>query len=432
MSEADPLAEIVVCLKRQDLVGAQVACRESLRLHPHNPRAWHLAGVVHAQLSEFERALKCFQQACELDDSNAIYHYNLGLAYKELGRIDQAIDAYRCAIAVKGDFLEARNNLANMLMQNSANEEAISAFRELVGLFPDNADSHYNLANLLQDMGNFDESVEHYQQALELDPDHTAARENLGRVYTDEGLEDEAKQVWQAWLNREPNNAVAKHMVASTDGRTAVDRCEDDYVRETFNQDFAKNFDSQLARLGYQAPQLVSEALNSVARGLTNVDVLDAGCGTGLCGPFVRPMAKHLIGIDLSSDMLAEARKRGDYDELIECEITSFMSEQRQSFDVIVCADTLCYFGNLTEVPAAAAASLRNGGWLVFTVEDRGEPHISGYQLKQNGRFWHTEEYVRQTLRNAGLSVEEITHATLRKERGNTVEGLVVTACRPS
>jgi predicted TPR repeat methyltransferase len=432
MSEADPLAEIVACLKRHDLEGAEAASREALSQHSNNPRAWHLSGIVHAQSSDFERAVECFRQAIQLDGTMAHCHYNLGLANKELGRLDQAIEAYRQAIAVKSDFLEARNNLANALMLTNANDEAIAALSELVVLFPANADSHYNLANLLQDTGNFDESVEHYQRSLELDPDHSAARENLGRAFTDEGLDDEAKRVWQAWLEREPNNAVAKHMVAATCDQSTAERCESNYVRETFNQDFAKNFESQLARLGYQAPQLLSAALNSVAKDLTEVDVLDAGCGTGLCGPLVRGMAKRLIGIDLSGDMLAEARKRGDYDELIECEITRYLSEQSQSFDIIICADTLCYFGNLLAVLAAAGESLRSGGWLVFTVEDRGEPNERGFQLMQHGRFCHTEKYVQQTLLEAGFSIKAITHATLRKERGKSVEGLVVTASRES
>ncbi len=430
MSEADPLSELVDCVKRQDLDDALVASREALNRNASNPRAWLLSGVMHAQRSEFERAVECFQQACELDNANPLCFYNLGLAYKELGRLEQSIAAYRRAIALNDHFLEARNNLATALMQNNANQEAIMAFRELVNLFPDSADSHYNLANLLQDTGNFEESIECYQRTLQLDPDHSAARENLGRAYTDQGLQAEAQQVWQAWLEREPNNAVAKHMVASTSGQTPVERCEDDYVRETFNQDFAKNFDSQLTRLGYQAPQLVSDALNAVAHDLVGADVLDAGCGTGLCGPFVRKMARRLVGIDLSSDMLEEARKRGGYDELIECEMTGYLSAHSEAFDVIVCADTLCYFGNLQTVLAAAGGSLRPGGQLVFTVEDMGQPNDLGYQLKLHGRFCHTEEYVRKTLAEADFAVEAISHANLRKERGKPVAGLVVTASR--
>ena len=48
------------------------------------------------------------------------------------------------------------------------------------------------------------------------------------------------------------------------------------------------------------------------------LDVLDAGCGTGLCGPLVAPYARRLAGVDLSEGMLAHAKEKNVYDELIE------------------------------------------------------------------------------------------------------------------
>ncbi len=71
MSEADPLAELRACLKRQDLDGALLASRAALDRHANKPVAWHLSGIVHAQRSEFE-------QASELDKANPLYFCNLG------------------------------------------------------------------------------------------------------------------------------------------------------------------------------------------------------------------------------------------------------------------------------------------------------------------------------------------------------------------
>ena len=36
--------------------------------------------------------------------------------------------------------------------------------------------------------------------------------------------------------------------------------------------------------------------------------ILDAGCGTGLCGPLLRPLAARLVGVDLSEKMVELAR----------------------------------------------------------------------------------------------------------------------------
>ena len=43
---------------------------------------------------------------------------------------------------------------------------------------------------------------------------------------------------------------------------------------------------------------------------------MDAGCGTGLCGPMFRNISSYLAGIDLSQRMIDRARAREVYDSL--------------------------------------------------------------------------------------------------------------------
>jgi predicted TPR repeat methyltransferase len=153
-----------------------------------------------------------------------------------------------------------------------------------------------------------------------------------------------------------------------------------------------------------------------------SLDALDAGCGTGLCGPLLAPHARRLVGVDLSGGMLAQARDRNVYDELEKAELTAYLAGCGESFDVVVSADTLVYFGPLEAVVAAAQRALRPGGRLVFTVEElAGE----GYSLAPSGRYRHAHDYVRGVLTDAGLR-PEIASAELRLEAGEPVAGLVV------
>jgi len=159
----------------------------------------------------------------------------------------------------------------------------------------------------------------------------------------------------------------------------------------------------------------------------TELDVLDAGCGTGLCGPLLAPYARRLVGVDLSERMLAQARAREVYDELIKGELTDHLRASAGMFDAIVSADTLVYFGPLEEVVQAAEGALRPGGHVVFTVEEQPE---SGYSLSVNGRYRHARQYVERTLVTAGLNAE-IEAAELRLEAGDPVQGLVVRGSKP-
>ncbi len=440
MATLEPsLASAIESLGQGDFAEAESICNRLRATDPESAKVWHLSGIVFAQQNELAEAAECFEKAIQLRGDVATYHYNLGLAYQNLSNYDGAVEAYRAAVTIKSDFLEAQNNLGNCLIDLGQVTEAVEHFRDLGNRFPDESIVHYNLANVLQDAGEYNDSIEEFRRAVELDPDFASARENLGRALSDVTRYDEALEVWRAWLQHDPANAVARHMVASITGEGTPERCDDDYVRETFDENFARSYEKQLQRIQYRVPELVAQAIRSIGIEGGDLDVLDAGCGTGLCAEVLHPLARHLVGVDLSGDMLQEAKKRNTYDELYERELTQFLMSGAGPFDLIVCGDTLCYFGELGEVLLGFFHCLKPQGKLIFTVEryQRGDDADDGevvdtkpYELQANGRYRHGESYVRQMLDDAGLSIIRIESGTLRMERGREVSGLIVAAGR--
>ena len=429
MSKSE-LSQAVAAIEGGDFSGAEGICRNVLAREPENARAWHLCGISHAQRHDTAEAICCFEKAASLAPEKANYHYNLALAYKGNAQLEQAIAAYRQALEVQQGFIEARNNLGVALMELGDNREALTCFRELVKQAPHSSDAHYNLANLLCDTGNENDAIEHYRQAIRRDPDNAAARENLGRALTEVNRTKEAKEVWTEWLAEEPENSIARHMLAALTGDEIPIRCDDEYIRSAFDARFAKNYDQQLTRIDNRVPEMIAEAINAWDENAENLDVLDAGCGTGLCSSFLRPRAQRLVGVDLSADMLAEAARRKLYDETIAAEITQYMEENPQAFDVIVASDTLCYFGELEQVFAVASKSLKREGVFIFSVESwSGEDESKDFQLLQSGRYCHREPYVADRLRDAGFRIVSASEGDLRKEFGLPVAGIVFCAC---
>ena len=89
-------------------------------------------------------------------------------------------------------------------------------------------------------------------------------------------------EIFQEWLADDPDDPIARHMLAACSGRDVPARASDAFIEKTFDS-FAASFDSKLAKLSYRAPQLVTEVLKrSDAAPSQSLDVLDAGCGTGL------------------------------------------------------------------------------------------------------------------------------------------------------
>ncbi len=128
-------------------------------------------------------------------------------------------------------------------------------------------------------------------------------------------------------------------------------------------------------------------------------DIVDAPCGTGLAGPALRPWALRLVGSDLSAAMVAQARLRGGYDELIVGDLLETLP--RLSADLLVSHGSLYHFEELGPVAAAAAASLGPGGWFAFT--DYPAPEGVMVTIGGNRRYCRAAQVVRDALASQGF-----------------------------
>ena len=302
------------------------------------------------------------------------------------------------------------------------------------------AEAWYNLGICLRNESDYEAAIGCLREALTRPPPFGGAYEALAMLLYELGRSQEAAEIGTLWLARDPANAKARHLAASMSGENVPARASDEYVREHFDA-AAAGFDNNLRQLEYRAPELVASAL---ARSLVQrtpapepdavevaqTVVLDAGCGTGLCGPLIRATAGRLVGVDLSPKMIALAGARGVYDELHVAELCAFLRANPGAFDAVVSADTLVYFGALEEAFAAAHGALRVSGVLIFTLESLNVDTDADHQLQFHGRYAHSEQYIRRALQNAGLSLESMASETLRQERLDPVNGFLVIARR--
>ena len=400
-----------------------------LETHPTHVTALHFLGVLHHQRGQSERGVASIEQAIRLAPDYADAHNNLGNVLKELGRLEPAFRAYCRVVDLVPGHADAWNNLGVLLRGQGLFDESDQAYGRAIAINPAHLAAWQNRGNLLARLHRFDEAVAAYSRVLALRPRHTAAYDALSRTLYRAGKVAEALAVYAEWLQADPGNSVALHMLLACGGGTAPARASNAYVRDTFDA-FAGSFDQVLDQLGYRAPTLIAALLERVLPAPDGALVIaDAGCGTGLCAPFLRPYAKRLVGIDLSSGMLVRARARAAYDDLVEAELSTWLARQRPVHDLIVSADTLCYFGALEQVLSGAATALRPSGRLVFTVE-RADDVVSSYQLTSSGRYSHAEPYVRRALAGARLAVVDLAPAVLRQEVGHDVHGLLVSAQR--
>lgn len=311
---------------------------------------------------------------------------------------------WRAALARVGIFEAGSRPGASLAAALAAGGErlaALEAYRELTAETPDDPALLEAFAGLLARLGRDDEE--------------RAIRTRMAGLAVDGmGL---------SLADRAP--ALAFELALSGSGPVPSGMPEG-YVTALFDS-FASGFDALLREtLHYRAPELVFAALTAALAterpGAVRLDICDVGCGTGLLGPLLRPLAARLDGVDLSEKMLDKARERGCYDELVAAELHLALAARAGRYDVVSAADVFNYLGELAPALAAVAGALRPGGLVVFSVERSEEPE---YDLGASGRYRHAAAFVREAAAAAGLREVSAAEGVLRSEQGRPVAGLV-------
>ncbi|MBT8484194.1 MAG: tetratricopeptide repeat protein [Phycisphaerales bacterium] len=381
--------------ERGQLEPARQLYRRILRADPALVDALQMLGLLHHGRGEHRRGLRLLRRAAELAPTRPSILSQLGECYRSLQRFDHAI----------------------------------TCFERVVKLTPDDPDAHCNLGHAHLQAGAFAEAARCYRRVLEADLDDLEALTCLAVAAGRLGDDNAAAACYRQVLAADPDNSTAQHLLAAITGETTR-RAPAGYVRELYDQ-YAGSFDAHLVEtLRYDVPDLLRRVVDEEVPASTRfARAADLGCGTGLAGVAIRDRVDHLTGIDLSSGMLRRAADRGIYDELIEGELVGTLGRATTPFDLLLATDVLIYLGALEDVFAAAATSLRPGGWLGFSTE---RARSGAPVLQSNGRYAHPEIYIRSTAAGSGLDVVRIEHITVRIEQGRKVRGQIFLLRRPT
>lgn len=291
------------------------------------------------------------------------------------------------------------------------------------------ADRRADYALMLTRSGDHGAAAALMRDTLPLVPGWAAGWYTLGEMLSAAGDGEGAAEAWREALRLDPKDRCGAAMKLELSGRAhGVDAAPSGFVETLFDQ-YAPRFDAELVgRLGYRVPEMIADAILATGRDRF-AHAVDLGCGTGLMGERLRRHVSHLEGQDLSAGMLAKARDKGIYDRLEQGDLLQ-MSGEGVAADLVTAADVLIYLGDLERPVVLAAAMLSAGGLFAFSVERHaGE---GTFVLRESRRYAHAEAYVRELLDRAGFDLVSLRRETLRMDRREPVEGLILVAARRS
>ena len=294
------------------------------------------------------------------------------------------------------------------------------------------ADRRFEFARDLQLKGDLVAAADLLLQATELAPGFASAWFTLGQIREQLGEQEAAIAAFCKAREADPEDRHGAGLHLMRLGAEKLSSMPQAYVRALFDQ-YAPRFETALVDdLDYRGPALLFKAVlaarHAVRKPAFFKRAIDLGCGTGLAASAFAREVDHFTGIDLSPRMIEKARSTGLYAELAVADmLEGLRGRPDASTELVLAADAMVYVADLASLLCEAKRVLVAGGLLAFTVETHdGDGVILGEGL----RYAHSADYVRASIRDAGLALSQLEVLSARNEDNAPVPGLVVVAAK--
>ncbi len=309
----------------------------------------------------------------------------LSALFDRANHADAAVSFAQRAIEHAPDDAETRRiltiNLAGSADNAGRPEAVIAACREFLDRYEPSADILGILFNFQRRMGCFRDALKTADEGIALFPDNPTLQHNRSAGLLDLGRGEEAVEAFGKVLRPyagKPGDApadVAAQYAALAEGY------DDNHLHQSYGRMMAQTIIKTVGATG-------------------NKRVLDAGCGTGGLGTQIK--AAHLVGIDLSPSMLAKARERGVYQELVEGDLAAEMAKRTDRFDIIASTGVLYHMADLAPFFREAARLLAPSGHLFFSTDPA--PDSMDIGVSSPGEYAHSRAYVRRLAAESGFA----------------------------
>lgn len=132
------------------------------------------------QKDNLEAAEELYKKILQKDSNYISAHNNLGLIFKNSGKIEKAKTCFEKVIEINSEIAEPHNNLGLIFQMLGQNKKAINCYEKSIKVDPNYSQAYYNRASVSHNMGDTKIAKSYYEKAIELKPNYVEAYNNLG------------------------------------------------------------------------------------------------------------------------------------------------------------------------------------------------------------------------------------------------------------
>ena len=384
MKESNHIDEIINLYKTRDFKEAEKKIEILLLSNKNDTHLLNLKGIICRAKGEYQNSLISYNKAIALDRKNPSFLNNRGNLYRDLGNIEKAINDYNKALQMDPNFFDAI----------------------------------INLIKLKQEEGHFQESEKLSHKAIQIEGNRSEGYNLLAIAQLNQNQNEDAIKNFETSLDIKFDKLI-EHQLAILKVKQ-VKTTPIEYIENVFDG-YSKNFDNHLInKLDYKLPNLINKKIKENINKEKFTSTLDMGCGTGLCGEFLKDVSKKITGIDISSKMLNQAEQKNIYNALIKSDFINFLDETNNKYDLFIASDVFIYTGNIDETFRLVKRKSKLEAFFIFSIElCEGKK----YKFLETGRFAHSDYYIKKKCEDNLFQILDSEIIDIRKQNDEWIKG---------
>jgi tetratricopeptide (TPR) repeat protein len=190
---------------------------EVVKAKRDDPDAQVYKGEIEIRSGKASDAVNTLQAVLKNDPDNAVAHYQLGLAFDQLGNTSRAEAEWRDAVRLRPDIVEVYRALAGVAIHRGDPGELAKDADQIIALQPAAPDGYLLRAVADIDRKQYATADEYIHRSLEKEPNNTAAYVQLGNLRFAQNKYAEAQKAYQQGLDQDPNSTDALGGVLNVD-----------------------------------------------------------------------------------------------------------------------------------------------------------------------------------------------------------------------
>lgn len=184
------------------------------------PNIFHMLGTIYYDQGKFNKAIRSFKRALEIDPGFTDASVGLSIILNDLGRYEegqQVFDDAKSMLNSKGEgdpYVEEKlsikhDELGELYFQYRRFNEALEQYYKALNLSSRKPELTMKIVECRMKMEEFDTAIKILKDLLKDYPDYHIGRLKLGMIYYDSQQVPEAVEEWEAVLSKDPENIAA-------------------------------------------------------------------------------------------------------------------------------------------------------------------------------------------------------------------------------